>query len=67
MYNGALKKVDWLAVCIALRVVGAVCICHFRQALTYNLHSPPASGKQGPIPEEMSQTLLPNKKHGNLD
>ncbi len=26
-----------------------------------------ASGKQGPIPEEMSQTLLTNKKQGNLD
>jgi hypothetical protein len=25
-----------------------------------------ANGKQGPIPEEMSQTLLTNKKQGNL-
>jgi hypothetical protein len=24
-------------------------------------------GKQGPIPAEMSQTLLTNKKQGNLD
>jgi hypothetical protein len=31
------------------------------------LHNPPANGKQGPIPEEMSQTLLTNKKQGNLD
>jgi hypothetical protein len=30
------------------------------------LHNPPANGKQGPIPEEMSQTLLTNKKQGNL-
>jgi hypothetical protein len=27
----------------------------------------PANEKQGPIPEEMLQTLLTNKKQGNLD
>jgi hypothetical protein len=32
-----------------------------------NLHNPPANGKQGPIPEEMFQTLLTNTKQGNLD
>jgi hypothetical protein len=31
------------------------------------LHNPPANGKQGPIPEEMFQTLLTNEKQGNLD
>jgi len=31
------------------------------------LHNPPANGKQGPIPEEMSQALVTNKKQGNLD
>jgi hypothetical protein len=31
------------------------------------MHNPPANGKQGPIPEEMSQTLLTIKKQGNLD
>jgi hypothetical protein len=30
------------------------------------LHSSEANGKQGPIPEEMSQTVL-TKKRGNLD
>jgi hypothetical protein len=30
--------------------------------MAYNLHSPPANGKQGLIPEEMSQTLLTNKQ-----
>jgi hypothetical protein len=35
--------------------------------ILYNFHSPPANGKQGPIPEEMSQTLLTNMKQGNLD
>jgi hypothetical protein len=30
-------------------------------------HNPPANGKQGPIPEQMSQTLLTIKKQGNLD
>ncbi len=32
-----------------------------------NLHNPPTNGKKGPIPEEMSQTLLTNKKQGNWD
>jgi hypothetical protein len=32
-----------------------------------HFHSPPANGKQGPIPEEMSQTLLTNKNQANLD
>jgi hypothetical protein len=32
-----------------------------------NLHNFPANGKHGPIPEEMFQTLLTNKKKGNLD
>jgi hypothetical protein len=31
------------------------------------LHNPPANGKQGPIPEEIFQTLLTNKKQRNLD
>jgi hypothetical protein len=31
------------------------------------LHNLPANWKQRPIPEEMSQTLLTNKKQGNLD
>ncbi len=62
-YNCALIKVDWLAACIALRVIGTVFVT---LALAYNLHSSPANGKQGPIPEEMYQTLLTNKKQGNL-
>jgi hypothetical protein len=57
------KKEDWLASCVALRVVGAV----FPPALAHILHSFPANGKQGPIPKEISQTLLTNKKLGNLD
>jgi hypothetical protein len=31
------------------------------------LHNPPANGKQGPIPKEMSRTLSTNKKQGNLE
>ncbi len=64
--NSEVIKVDWLAACIALRVVCAVFVV-FLRALAYNLHSPPANGKQMPIPEEISQTLLTNKKPGNLD
>jgi hypothetical protein len=61
-YNCALIKVDWLAARDALRVVGAalvvgVKICTILQPLR----------KQGPIPEEMFQTLLTHKKQGNLD
>ncbi len=40
---------------------------NFFPALAFNLHSPPANGKQGPIPEEMSQTLWTNKKQEKLD
>jgi hypothetical protein len=60
-YNFALIKVDWLAACIALTKSDGSCICHFPPALAYSLHNPPANGKQGPIPEEVSRTLLTNK------
>jgi hypothetical protein len=59
-------KVDWLAPCIAQRVVGAVFVIFFQCWCTI-LHSPAANGKQGAIPEEMFQTLLANKKPENLD
>jgi hypothetical protein len=35
--------------------------------MAYNMHNPPANEKQGPIPEEIYQTLLTNKKQGNLN
>ncbi len=59
-YNCALIKVDCTD-------SGWRCICHFLPALAYNLISPPANGKQGLIPEEMSEILLTNKNQGNLD
>jgi hypothetical protein len=62
-----LTKVDWLAVCIVLRVVGAVlvvCLRRWRKMCTYN---PPVNRKQGLITEEINQTLLTNKKQGNLN
>jgi hypothetical protein len=49
--NWALIKVNWLAACIALKF----CFCTFPPALACSLHSPPANGKQGPIPEEISK------------
>jgi hypothetical protein len=61
VYLYTLIKVDWLAACIALRVVGGVLVVFLRS------WRPPANGKQGLIPQEMSQTLLTNKKQGNLD
>jgi hypothetical protein len=50
-----LIKVDWLAAWIALRVFGGVLVVFLRS------WRPPANGKQGLIPEEMSQTLLTNR------
>jgi hypothetical protein len=56
------------AACIALlRVVGAVLDIFLWLELAHNWHSPAANGRQGPIPEGMSQTLLTSKKQGNLD
>ena len=55
-----------LACCLYGTKSGWRCICHFPSPLAYNLLSPPANGKQGPIPDE-TQTLLTNKKQGNLD
>ncbi len=53
-YNSALIKVDWLAAYIApLREVGDVLSLSFGVGLAYNLHSSPANGNQGPIPEGM--------------
>jgi hypothetical protein len=62
-YNCTLLKVGWIAACIAQTVIGAVLVIFLQRCL----NSPRANGKQGPIPEEMSQTLLTNKKQGNLD
>jgi hypothetical protein len=45
-------------------VVGAPLVVFFSGV---NSHIPPANGKQGPIHEEIFQTLLTNKKQGNLD
>ncbi len=65
-YNCALIKVDWFAVCIAvvIVVIGAVLVIFLRRWRTI---AQSANGTQGPIPEEMSQTFLTNKKQGNLD
>jgi hypothetical protein len=60
----------WLAACIALRVDGsngAVLIVFLRRWRKICTILQPMHGKQGQIPEEMSQTLLTNKKQGNLD
>jgi hypothetical protein len=64
-YNSPFIEVDWLAAGIALRVVVAVLVVYLWS--WRNLHNPPASAKQGPIPEETSKTPLTNKKQGNLD
>ncbi len=52
---------DWLAACNALRVVDAK-FQRWRKICT--ILQP---WEAGPIPVEMSQTPLTNKKQGNLD
>jgi hypothetical protein len=51
-YCCVLTKVDWLAACISLRVVGAVLV---------------VSSGTGVMPKEICQTLLTNKTQGNLN
>ncbi len=51
-YNCALIKVDWLS---------------FSSGYGVQFAQHPDNGKQGPIPEEMPQTLLINKKQGIMD
>jgi hypothetical protein len=56
-----LIKVIWLAACIALRVVGTVLVIFLRfWRKTCTILQP--MGSKGQISEEMSQTLLTNKK-----
>ncbi len=62
-----LTKVDWLAACIALRVVGAVLVVFLRRWRKICTILPSANGKQGLIPEEIYETLPTNKKQGNLN
>jgi len=64
-YNCALIKVDWLVACIALRVVCAEFVIILRRCRTICKILHAANEKQGPIPEEMFETLLTNKKQGN--
>jgi hypothetical protein len=61
-YNCSLIKVDWLAAGIALWLA-----LYWSFSSGVGVKYPPSNGKQGPIPEEMSQTLLTNKNQGNLD
>jgi hypothetical protein len=57
-------KVDWLAAGASLRVSALPFISKFSLTLAYRLQSLLANGKQGPVPEEMYQLLLTNKKQG---
>jgi hypothetical protein len=43
---------------------GGVLLVSFSMA--YRLQNLPANGKQGPVPKEMYQILLTNKKQGKL-
>jgi len=62
--NCVLTKVDWLAACIALKVVGAVLVVFlWRSRKICTILQP----MEGPIPEEIYQTLLTNNKQGNLN
>jgi hypothetical protein len=63
-----IDKSEWLDACIALRMVGAVLVVFLRRwRKNCGTLQAPANGKEEPIPEEIYQTLLTNKKQGNLD
>jgi hypothetical protein len=74
-YNRVLIKVDWLAACIVLRMVGAELVIYsgvgvkFAQSSSQwepraDTRKKSANRKPGSVPEEISQTLLTNKKQG---
>jgi hypothetical protein len=56
---------DWLAACIALRVVDAVFVISSGVGVQFAKSSSQWEAKAEP--EEMSQTLLTNKNQGNLN
>jgi hypothetical protein len=58
-------KVDWLAACIALRVVGVVQYWSFSSGVGVKFAQ--SSIQWEAETEEMSQTLLTNKKQGKVD
>jgi hypothetical protein len=65
-HNCSLIKTDWFDACIALRVIDALLVVFLRRwRKICTIHQPMEA--QGPIPEEISQTMLTNKKQGNLD
>jgi hypothetical protein len=64
-YNCTLIKIDWLAACIELKVVGAMLVVFlWRWSKIFTILQ---QKKQGLIPEEMSLTLLTNKKQRNVN
>jgi hypothetical protein len=69
--NCAWIKVDWLAVCIELVVAccgGWRCRdLYFSYGVGVKFAQSSSQWEERVIPEEMSQTLLKNKKQGNLD
>jgi hypothetical protein len=63
-YNCLLIKVDWLDAYIALRVTGVHWL--FSSGVGVKFAQSSANGKRRPKPKEISQTMLSNKKQGNL-
>jgi hypothetical protein len=61
-----MTEVDWLDANSSLGVDGPVLVI-FLFSLAYYLENPSANGKRegGPVPEEISRTLLTKKKQGN--
>jgi hypothetical protein len=58
-------KSDWLAACIAPRWLALY--WSFFSGVGVKFAQSSSQWKQGPIPEDMSQTLLMKWKQGNLD
>jgi hypothetical protein len=61
-YNCSLKKVDWLAACIALRVLYLALYLLFSSGVGVQFAQSASQWDQGMRPEEIYQTLLTNKK-----
>jgi hypothetical protein len=61
-------KADWLAATIALHKEWLALYWSFSSGVGVKFaQSSSQKRMQGPIPEEMSQSLQTNKKQGNLD
>jgi hypothetical protein len=65
-HNYQLSKLISLSQVHHLERLALQCLGNFLFVLAYNLQNPPVNWKQGQVAEEMSQTLLTNKKQRKM-